>query len=208
MVVAIAILGALSAPIVILWAQAAGSLAAMLGSAHRNLDFLDAYTSGWGRTDLVTLLSGGDPHALGAGVELAVMVAIVTFLAWRLRRSGGVVEDIAVAASLIAGMELVSVYHQSYDLLVLAVPVAMVVRCLLERRRSLDALALCVFGFLVSDLLSRPSIRYRVHDYAVVMNRYWPPVIAAAVFAAAVTALETSGKRSPNRTRPGGFGLP
>lgn len=164
----------LSLPFGILEIDAAGGVGAAVDSWRRNLTFFEHHDSGWGRTDTLTLLTWGNPARAGTAGAAAVfaVLALAIALAARARSGTGTVAFVAAAC----GFVLASAYHTSYDLLIVAVPVAL---ALSRPRWWRDALAWFLLLFVFLNFISRASIRYRIGGlFEKLMLDAWPPVTA------------------------------
>jgi Glycosyltransferase family 87 len=175
---ALAISLVVATPFAVLEVRAAGGIGAAASSLRRNLTFFQNYNSGWGRTDLLVLLTNGQPAKAGLAGTAVCLLALAALLWLAVSKARGP-RDIVLVAT-ISGFVLASAYHTSYDLLILALPAALLLRP--ESRRN-GPLTAVLAVYVALDFLSRASFRYRIGgEFVTVMHNWWPPVIALAAF--------------------------
>jgi hypothetical protein len=122
-----------SAPPLVVLVARAGGVGAFAASILANLGALDDNPtgnalSGWARVDAGYLLSHALGRAPGAGVELGVTLAVLAVAGLALRRvARDGVRDRWWSATLASLAVLLCIYHQAYDVLLLAFPLTALV---------------------------------------------------------------------------------
>jgi Glycosyltransferase family 87 len=186
---AVTLVALASVPFLVLEINAASGPIDALHALRANLSFFQHHDSGWGRTDLATLVTRGDPAALG------VIGAVVLFLALLLvvytgTRYGGTTSErgrIALVA-VFAGFILASDYHPAYDVLILAVPAALG----LASGKSIATRLLVLFAYIyvLLNFASRASFRYRIGGvFESTMTNQWPSIVALTALAVGMAVL-------------------
>jgi len=194
----VAFTAVLSLPFGVLFVRAAGGVADAIAVVARATSWTDSAFP-LNRTDLLSLLTRNDAASLGTAGAVLQLVVLSALLAVVVRRSRleGQAWSAAVAVALVA-LDLVAIYHQWYDLTILAVPAAV----LLSRDESrgiwheLPLVSAVIAFSLVVNLATRGSVRAWVEELSTwgdelltKFDLYWPPLISLALFAATLAAL-------------------
>lgn len=115
--------------------------------------------SGWARLDAPYLLARVLGHAAGGGIELALGLAVLTVAGLALRRlarSAAVPSGEQLAVGIACLAVLLSVYHQAYDALLLALPIA----SLAASARRAPWVERPTLRWLLLALLTVPAVNY------------------------------------------------
>lgn len=183
----------LSLPFGALFLDAAGGVSEAAAVVHRSASYAAANYTGAGRSDMLVLLTGGDAGRFGAAgtiVEAVLLCGAAAWLVSRLRMRRGAAAVALVA--LLVGLELASVYHEWYDLVILMVPAAVLLARPPRLWLQVPLVTAVAFGFVLVDLATRSSFRLRISNLGAVgaslvrgLDLWWPPAISVAMLAAA-----------------------